>query len=304
MTEFLIFPGFLFSAVCGMLASFVDRKLTAAVQWRKGPPLLQPLYDIVKLFGKETIIPVGASKTIFLLLPLISISAVVLVAALNGVITENSVASFNGDLIVAIYLMTVPAVCLILAAGISSNPLAILGASREMKLMLSYELPFIIALLVPVIKNGGIIITKITAHQAAAGPYLFSLSGVLAFLAAIICMNAKLALVPFDVAEAEQEIMGGVLVEYSGPALAIFKLSKMMMLFVYPVFLIKLFWSGSAAGAAGATTFALKYLLVLVILVLIRNTNPRLRIDQSVRFFWTYIFGISLAAVVLAFMGI
>lgn len=306
MIDFLFFPGLLFSSVCGMLASFIDRKLTARIQWRKGPPLLQPLYDLVKLFGKETIIPAQASKAIFLLLPLISVSAVALFAILNGVIVKSSVAPFSGDLFVAIYLMIVPAVCLILAAGISGNPLAIVGASREMKLVLSYELPFILALLVAVIKSHGeIVITGIMSYQAYTAPFLFSLSGALAFLAAIICLAAKLGLVPFDAAEAEQEIIAGVLVEYSGFSLAMFKLSKMMMLFVYPMFLIKLFWHNACGSVIGdVTVFALKYCVVLLILVLIRNTNPRLRIDQSVKFFWTYMFGISLLAVIFAFIGL
>ncbi|MCG2724947.1 MAG: NADH-quinone oxidoreductase subunit H [Elusimicrobia bacterium] len=289
-----------------MLASFIDRKLTARIQWRKGPPLLQPLYDLVKLFGKETIIPAQASKALFLLLPLISVSAVALFAILNGVIVKSSVAPFSGDLFVAIYLMIVPAVCLILAAGISGNPLAIVGASREMKLVLSYELPFILALLVAVIKSHGeIVITGIMSYQAYTAPFLFSLSGALAFLAAIICLVAKLGLVPFDAAEAEQEIIAGVLVEYSGFSLAMFKLSKMMMLFVYPMFLIKLFWHNACGSVIGdVMVFALKYFVVLLIIVLIRNTNPRLRIDQSVKFFWTYVFGISLLAVIFAFIGL
>jgi len=306
MIDFLVFPGLLFSSVCGMLASFIDRKLTARIQWRKGPPLLQPLYDLVKLFGKETIIPAHASRALFLLLPLISVSAVALVAILNGVIIKSSVAPFNGDLFVAIYLMVVPAVCLILAAGVSGNPLAIVGASREIKLALAYELPFILALLVAVIKaRGEIVIAGIMNYQAYTSPFVSSLSGALAFLAAIICLEAKLGFVPFDAAEAEQEIIAGVLVEYSGLPLAMLKLSRMMMLFVYPMFLIKLFWNNAGGNVIGdVAASALKYLAVLLILVLIRNTNPRLRIDQAVKFFWTYMSGITLAAVILAFIGI
>ena len=78
----VLFPGFLFTAVVGLIASFIDRKVTARVQWRKGPPLLQPLYDFVKLLGKETIVPKGASKLTFLLSPVFGLAAVTLVSTI------------------------------------------------------------------------------------------------------------------------------------------------------------------------------------------------------------------------------
>jgi len=202
--------------------------------------------------------------------------------------------------------MTIPAICLILSASISKNPLASIGASREMKLVLSYEVPFVFALLVPIIKSGGkIVITEIIQYQVNTTPVVCSLSGIIAFLIAILCLQAKLGLIPFDLSEAEQEIMSGTLIEYSGFPLAMFKLSRMMMLFVYPLFLVKLFWYGKSATLLGdVVSFGLKYLLLLVILTLLRNTNPRVRIDQAIKFFWSYGLVIGIISVVLAFAGL
>jgi NADH-quinone oxidoreductase subunit H len=306
MISFLIFPGLLFSVICGMIASFIDRKITARIQWRKGPPLLQPLYDIVKLFGKEIIIPKSTSPFTFLILPFLSVIAVALVGSLNGVIVKNSIPSFSGDLIVAIYLMMVPSVCMILAGGISSNPLAMLGASREIKLFISYEIGFILSMIVVIIKTGGSIrLLDILDWQVNNLPLIYTLSGFLSFIVSFFVVSAKLGIVPFDIAEAEQEIIAGTLIEYSGAALGMFKLSRMMMMFVYPMFLVRLFWYSSTGSIfVDSIIFVLKYIVVLLLLIVLRNTNPRLRVDQVVRFFWKYIILIAVVSIYLAGKGV
>lgn len=298
--NFLIFPGFAFTAVCGLLVSWIDRKVTARVQWRQGPPLLQPLYDLVKLLGKETIVPRGGSKATFLLAPVIGMAAVVIVSSMLWQAIMNPAEGFVGDLIVAIYLLTIPSLAVIMGGFASANPLASLGASREMKLILSYELPFILALAVPVIKSGYAI-----KLGELMGFHLASVSGIIAFLIAVLCQQAKLALVPFDMAEAETEIMAGVLIEYSGSALAIHKLSRMMMLFVLPMFLVVVFLGGIDFSGPGHTILGLlKYVGLLVVVVLIRNTAPRVRIDQAMRFFWGPMAVLAAIAVILAFVGL
>ncbi|PIV63647.1 MAG: carbon monoxide-induced hydrogenase proton translocating subunit CooK, partial [bacterium (Candidatus Ratteibacteria) CG_4_9_14_3_um_filter_41_21] len=139
--SFLIFPGFLFTAVIGCLASWIDRKVTARVQWRVGPPILQPFYDLVKLSGKETIVPRGGAKLTFLTTPIVALSAITLVSTLTWRVLLSPQTTFIGDLIVVIYLLTIPSIALIISGAASGNPLASLGASREMKLILGYELP-------------------------------------------------------------------------------------------------------------------------------------------------------------------
>ncbi len=298
---FAVFPGFLFTAALAMIFAWIDRKVTARIQWRVGPPFLQPLYDFVKLLGKETIVPEGGSRTLFLLTPLVGLAAVSLASALIWQANVWPQQGFVGDLIVIIYLLTIPSLSVILGGFASNNRIASLGASREMKMILSYELPFIIALLVPIINAGGSI--KLT-EILAARPALFHISGILAFIVAIICMQAKLGLVPFDAAEAETEIMSGPYVEYSGPPLAILRLTRSMMLFVMPVFLVTLFWGGiTGGGVVGVVIGCLKVLILLVVVILLRNTNPRLRIDQAVTFFWgPWVTGVAVLAITLALL--
>jgi len=303
--SFLIFPGFLFTAVIGCLASWIDRKVTARVQWRVGPPILQPFYDLVKLSGKETIVPRGGAKLTFLTTPIVALSAITLVSTLTWRVLLSPQTTFIGDLIVVIYLLTIPSIALIISGAASANPLASLGASREMKLILGYELPFILAIFVPVIKAGGIIrLGDLLAWQRVNHIFLGSLSGFIAFIVAILCMQAKLGLVPFDAPEAETEIIAGPYIEYSGTPLALYKLTRWMMLFVVPMFLVLIFMGGINFSGWHILWGILKYVLLLVIIVLMRNTNPRLRIDQAMKFFWGPITGLAIIATILALLGL
>jgi NADH-quinone oxidoreductase subunit H len=299
--QYLVFPGFLFSACAGLMAGWVDRKVTARLQWRKGPPLTQNFWDVLKLLGKETILPSGGSKGVFLLAPFMGLVSVVLVTVILGKSILSPLESFVGDLIVLLYLLVIPALALILGASASQNPLASVGASREMKLVLAYELPFLLSIFVVIIKSGySLQVSEIINHQINFGSNTASWSGLLAFIVAILCMQAKLGLVPFDASEAEQEIMGGVLIEYSGKALAIFKLAKAVLLYVMPLFLIVLFW----AQDLSPLFLVGKFVSLLVVIILIKNTNPRLRVDQSMRFFWRIPTLLAGSAVVLALLGL
>ena len=302
---YLIFYGFLATAAIGLVASWIDRKVTARVQYRVGPPVLQPLIDIVKLLGKETLVPTGVSKVMFLTAPLIGLASVILVSTILWVNNINSSHSFVGDLIVVIYLLTIPSISIIMGGFASGNPLASLGASREMKLILSYELPFMLAVFVPVIKsNFSIRLGEIVTFQAQNGVMTGSWSGALALIVMILCVQAKLALVPFDMPEAETEITGGPLIEYSGSALAVYKLMKNMLLFTLPFFVIMIFMGGLRSDGIHLLYGALKYVGLVAIITVIRNTNPRVRIDQAVRFFWGPVTLIAIIAVVLAFRGL
>jgi len=302
---YLIFYGFLLTAVIGLAASWIDRKVTARVQYRVGPPILQPLVDIVKLLGKETLVPAGASRVTFLSAPLVGLSSVILVSTLLWVNNINPSHTFIGDLIVVLYLLTIPSISIMMGGFASGNPLASLGASREMKLILGYELPFMLAVFVPVIKSGfSIKLGQILAVQAENGVITGSWSGALALIVAILCIQAKLALVPFDIPEAETEIVGGPLIEYSGSGLAVYRLMKNMLLFTLPFFLMILFMGGLRLDGIHLLYGVLKYVGLVALITVIRNTNPRVRIDQAVRFFWGPVTAIAIIAVVLAFKGL
>ena len=151
--------------------------------------------------------------------------------------------------------------------------------------------------------NFSIRLGEILGFQAASGVIIGSFSGILAFIVILMCVQAKLALVPFDIPEAETEIIGGPLIEYSGSALAIYRLMKNMFLFVLPFFLMILFMGGFRFDGIHLLYGILKYVGIVALITVIRNTNPRVRIDQAIRFFWGPMTIIALVALVLALLG-
>jgi NADH-quinone oxidoreductase subunit H len=301
--EFMVFPGFLFSAAVGLLSTWVDRKVTAKVQYRQGPPWFQPFADILKLLGKEIFVPEGASQFVFFAIPLVGLASVILVSTMLWVINADRSAGFIGDLIVVLYLLTAPSLSLIIGGSASRNPMGALGASREMKLILGYELPFLIGVFVVVAKTGSIIFANIINYQTLHGSIIMSVSGLLAFIVVLLAVQAKLGYAPFDIAEAEQEIMAGPLVEYSGAPLAIFRLTKAILFFVLPVFLVTIFLGGIDISLLGIVWFIVKYVIILTLMIVMKNTNPRLRIDQAVRVFWGPVTAIAAVAFIFALIG-
>lgn len=302
---YLIFPGFLFAIVAGLLTAWVDRKVTARVQYRVGPPWYQNFADVVKLLGKEVIIPENARKTGFILAPIIALASAILVSSMIGVINMNTRGGFVGDLIVFWYFLAIPSIMLILGAGASGNPLSAVGSSREIKLLLSYELPYIIAITLVIYRTNSISLGKIIEYQVANGPMVSTFTGVIGFIIALLCVQAKLGLIPFDAPEAETELGGGVYYDYSGAALGAFKLVKALYFYTLPIFMITLYWGGIRIdGGIGILWAVLKYVLIVVLITLIRNTNPRLRIDQVVRFFWGKLTIIAIIVFILEVVGI
>jgi len=294
----LIFPGFVFTVVVGLIASWVVRKVSAAVQWRVGPPFFQPFFDVAKLMGKETLVPEDAHKTIFASAPVVGLAGITLLSAIlwRGAIWRTE---FVGDIIVAIYLMILPSLALILGSSASASPHAGIGTSREMKLVIGYELPLVLAFVVVIIKTGG----QLSLAAIAQSAPVLSISGMLAFLVSLLCIQAKLGFVPFDIAEAETEIGSGVLMEYSGTLLALWKIVQAMMLVALPLFLVTVFMGGFGNSGMPLLWGVLKFVLVLVLIILIKNTNPRVRIDQAMKFFWVYCGLTSALAVILAVAG-
>jgi len=303
--NYLIFPGLLFTAVFGLLTTWVDRKVSARVQWRVGPPWYQPFADVLKLLAKEIVIPAGARRTGFLLAPLAGFAAVGVVSTMLWLANMRG-AGFVGDLIGVIYLLTIPSLGMIIGASASGNPLASVGASREMKLVLAYELPFVIAVFTAVTKISPMTLKleNIIAYQEMNGVLLGNLSCIIAFVVAILCAQAKLTYPPFDIPEAETEIMDGTHMEYSGAALAVVKVTQAMMLFTLPVFFITLFWGGLQFTGWGLIYTIIKYVIIITIIVLIKNTNPRVRIDQAVKFFWGPVTVLAIIGMVLAVVGL
>jgi len=302
---FLVFPGLLFAAVVGAFLSWFDRKITARVQFRKGPPLLQPFYDFFKLLlVKETILPKHGSPLIFLIAPIFAVFGATMAGVFILLPLLNITTGFRGDLLVIFYLLTIPSFSYIIGALASANPLAAVGGSREMKLIISYELTFLLLIAGIIMKcSQQFDLYTIIKTQQAGSPFIGSISGVLLFIVGIFCIQAKLALVPFDMPEAEAEITGGIFIEYSGVTYAMIKLSKYIMLFILPAFLIALLMNGFRLDGINILWAVLKLLAVVLLITLIRNTNPRIKIKQAIRFFMLWMNLLAVIALILIAFG-
>ncbi|MEA3499447.1 MAG: complex I subunit 1 family protein [Candidatus Marinimicrobia bacterium] len=299
-----IFPGILFTSILGLIIGWVDRKVSARVQFRVGPPFLQNFNDFFKLLGKETTLIKNSIHSLFVAAPFIAFGVLSLLSTIIGVTLFYGI-GFGGDIFVIMYLMMVYSVMIFLGGASTGNIYSSIGAGREIKLLISDELVFIFVCLVPIIKSGyQLNLENIMIYQTINGAFIGSASGILAFLLGIICIQAKMTLQPFDIPEAETEIVEGPLMEYSGPPLAFWKLNHFMMYVIFPFFLILIFLGGFNLSGLGILWFLLKYLGIIVVMIIIKNTNPRIRTDTALNFFWKYASPIGLLAIILAILGV
>ena len=309
----LIFPGFLFCFLAGMLLCGIDRKLVAKMQKRVGPPILQPFYDFFKLCGKETIIPASASKTTFLMAPLVGLAALVVIQLFIPVF---SFSAFSGmaDVIVILYLLLIPAMSIILGGAASGSPYAGVGLSREMVTIISCELPLVLVLLAVAKTVGSALgtglcfsLSDIAAYQAMNGSLITKLSMIPAAVAMLLIIPGETGNHPFDAAEAETEICEGLLVEYSGAPLGVFKLSHAIKMLTLTSLFVALFLGGLGTGIVALDAiilFLLCVVLTAVSISFVHAITARLKIEQIFKFYWTLVTGLALISLVLAWYGL
>lgn len=309
----LIFPGFLFCFLAGMLLCGIDRKLVARMQKRVGPPILQPFYDFFKLCGKETIIPASASKTTFLMAPLVGLAALVVIQLFIPVF---SFSAFSGmaDVIVILYLLLIPAMSIILGGAASGSPYAGVGLSREMVTIISCELPLVLVLLAVAKTVGSAMgtglcfsLSDIAAYQAMNGSLITRLSMIPAAAAMLLIIPGETGNHPFDAAEAETEICEGLLAEYSGAPLGVFKLSHAIKMLTLTSLFVTLFLGGLGTGIValdGIILFLLCVVLTAVSISFVHAITARLKIEQIFKFYWTLVTGLALISLVLAWYGL
>jgi NADH-quinone oxidoreductase subunit H len=279
----LIFPGLLFLVVFGMIYFGLLRKLAARMQNRIGPPVLQPFFDTIKLFGKESIEPEQA-KAGFTLWPIVALSSI-LVAGLLTPIAGIAGLEVAGGLIVLIYFLLFGALAIYLAGFSSSNPFGVVGAMRGVIQMIGYEFPFIVSLIVPILFVGSLSPLAINMFQVQSSVWLGA-AFPLAALAYFVSVLAKTELPPFHIPDAHQELVTGYSTEYSGFRLAILELARMVKVFVLIALGVAIFLGGSAPGLLGFGIFIIKSLAVLAVLTLLRVLFARIRIDHVVKFCW------------------
>lgn len=277
----LIFPGGLFLLASGLAYEWADRKLLALFQNRIGPRWFQPLADTIKLLAKEEIIPEKANKLLFIGLPIVALAGGLTAALYVPIAGIKPVYSFSGDLIVTLYLLSLLSLCMGLAGTNTLDRFSMIGATRTLTQVFSYEAPFLLALLIPAAAAGSWQIGTIAAYMEH---HWLILTQPLGFIVALVGLMGKLEMPPFDAPEAHTEISAGAMTEYSGRGLAFFDLARAVELIV-GLTLVAAIYLG---GVSNPLWFLVKTLVLLLTLVGIQALLTRLRIDQTVGLWWRY----------------
>lgn len=301
-----------YAVILGLLMLGIDRKLSARMQSRVGPPIRQPFRDMFKLFCKENIVPEHAVAWIFNAAPLVALaSAVTVLLYIPAGSIVLPIFGESGDLILVMYLLTVPALALVAGGFASGSPYATVGAQREMVTMIAYELPLAIAIIalawrlsaagianpfsIAVVAGVG---TRTTIWDVV-GP--FGVVGCLILLLVLVWVTpAELSRVPCDTPEAETELAGGVIVEYSGRNLALLTAAQGVKSVAMAGLAVALFlpWNPSwYYSLAPATAMAVDFVFYLVKITavlfisvsVIRVSMARFRITQVVSLYWGYL---------------
>ena len=276
----LFFPGGLFLMLSGLVFQWADRKLVARFQNRVGPRFIQPLADTIKLLAKEEILPRGVHKGLFWALPVIALAAALTSGLYVPLFGFEPASSFRGDLIVTLYALSVLTITMGLAGANTVSQFSLVGATRTLTQLFSYEAPLLLCLFGPAIAAGSWQISTVNAY--AAENLWMAIAQPIGFCVAIIGLMGKLELPPFDAPEAETEIVAGAMTEYSGRGYALFRIGKDVEL-VLGLTLVAAFYLG---GIANPLEFVLKTGGLLLILTLLQTTFARLRIDQTVGLWW------------------
>lgn len=313
----------LFGVCAGLLLMGIDRICAARMQRRQGPPLLQPFIDIRKLLTKQSVVPADAIPSLFNAAPLIAFGSAVAILLFIPIGSFNPVGALIpvtgewGDLILIIYLLTIPALSMVVGGFASGSPYAGVGAQREMVTMIAYELPLAITIIAIAwrlfaagISDSFSIITLVTTPiWSVLGP-VGIIGCLILLLVLIIVTPAELSRVPCDTPEAETELCGGLLVEYSGRNLALFTLSMAVKTVAMTGLVVLLFlpWNLSPAlGLSGMLAylldlifFMLKIIIVTFVSVsLIRVSMARFRINTIVSLYWGWLTAIGLFGMIL-----
>ena len=312
----------LFGIIFGLLYKGVDRKISARMQGRIGPPLRQPFRDVAKLFTKENIIPDNSIPWIFNLAPLLGLAATISILLYLPIGGFQPIVSAKGDLILILYLLIMPSLAMVIGGFSSGSPYATVGAQREMATMIAYEFPFAVIIITIAwrlsnVTSGGLGLANSFALNTIVANPLWNTAGPLGFIGIIILLfvlvivtPAELSKIPFDSPEAETEIGGGLLVEYSGRNLGMFYLMDGVKTVVMASIIVALFFPYNLSPLLGLESipaysvdiiFYLTKILIIIVfsVTLIRVAMARLKIDQIVYTYWVWITLLALVGLIL-----
>jgi NADH-quinone oxidoreductase subunit H len=287
VVEIILSPFLAF--IIGMFLLGLFRRIMSRIHWRYGPPIIQPVLDLIKLFHQQGLSH-GPVFDLGVILSLASSVVLILFIPFGGMCALKS----SGGLLVILYLMLFAPLGIALSGGEGANPNISIGISRKLILALGYEVSFLLVLLTLMTYYNTISIVDIVNAQSNFRWAIFSplfLSGLAYFL----ILPAILGIRPFDVAGAPQEISSGPTVEYGGQYLGLFHIWHAFSLFIG----IALFVNSFLGGGSNPITFFMKMLVVFILVVFIHGVFPRLRIEQAINYLWRWPAAFSLVGLIL-----
>ena len=293
---FLLVNGVLLGAA---IFSWMERKLIGRMQNRLGPNrwgpfgLLQPIADLVKLIFKEDLTPGGADKIVFLIVPIAMLAPVMLMLAVVPFSKNTALANLNVGVLYILAVTSITSIAIFMAGWSSNNRFAMFGAARGVAVLISYEVPVVISLLGVVMVAGSMSLADVVDAQLI--PFL--LVQPMAMLVFVAGTAAELNRTPFDLAEAESELVAGYHTEYSGVKFALIQAAEFGGVMAASAVIVTLFcsgWSGPASNYIGWFWFLLKTGAVACGFIWVRATFPRLRIDQLLALAWKFLLPLSI----------
>jgi len=293
----LIYPGLMFLLALAWFYEWLDRRFFARLQNRYGPiytgshGLLQPLADFIKLLAKEDIEPAAVDRPLFRGVPILVLTLPLTVLFLIPISGVSAFINFEGDLIFTIFIMSLLAILAFLGGWSSTNRFSTLGGLRAAMQTLGYEVPLAIVLIGPALVARSLSISRIVEWQASNGLWIVVLTPI-GFGIAVLAMLAELEKVPFDIPEAETEIVAGWQTEFSGRKLALMRLALDLELVLAAGLISALFLGGPSGPIPfipDIVWFMIKTTFVVLILTNLRALFARFRIDQMVSGSWKYL---------------
>jgi NADH-quinone oxidoreductase subunit H len=305
----VIAPFIVLNVVVGIVTyvTLLERKFAARMQSRIGPyrvgphGLLQPIADAIKLMMKEDVVPTAADRRVFNLAPIVFLIPCMLIFATIPFAPGLGVADLNIGILFFLAVSAMEIVGLFMAGWGSNNKYALLSAMRAVNQIISYDLPFIFSALVPVMLAGSLKLSDIAAAQSGLWFVFYPIIGQLAFIAFIVSTLAAENRVPFDILEAESELVAGFRVEYSGMKFALIQLGEYAHM-VGSSFLGALLFLGAWAGPGpewmGPIWFLLKAMFIFLLVTWVRWSFVRIRVDQILALSWKVLLPMTLALLV------
>jgi formate hydrogenlyase subunit 4 len=288
-----------FVLLAAPLLDGILRQVRSRIHSRKGPPILQTYYDLAKLMVKED--QSAVNNFMFSAAPIVCLGAI-LAAALFIPMGGLVPLGFAGDALVLIYILTIAPVFMCLGGMASGSPYAYVGVSREIMLLMMVEPVLAVTLIATAIKTHSLILVNCIDRYAAGPP---DISLIICTVAFFLALQPEVSKVPFDIAEAEQEIMEGPLIEYSGRKLALLRWSMYSKQIVFFALLAGGFlpWPKTGNLAFDVVLTIIKILIIAVLVEVIAQVFPRLKMNQAIRYF-AIVIAVAVTGLLLAVLGL